>query len=46
MHSSPLTALCPAAAEVCTPVPYPYPNTQQHPQPYLRSKGPPRAASH
>ncbi|MEV7953601.1 hypothetical protein ACIO6T_33935 [Streptomyces sp. NPDC087532] len=39
MHSSPLTALCPAAAEVCTPVPYPYPNTQQHPQPHLRSKG-------
>ncbi|MFJ5719154.1 ATP-binding protein [Streptomyces sp. NPDC093149] len=39
MHSSPLTALCPAAAEVCTPVPYPHPDTQQHPQPYLRSKG-------
>ncbi|MFI5768295.1 ATP-binding protein [Streptomyces sp. NPDC051658] len=49
MHSSPITALCPAAADARMPVPftYPYPhptpqsNPQQHPQPYLRSKGSP-----
>ncbi|MFF9506386.1 ATP-binding protein [Streptomyces sp. NPDC014724] len=39
MHSAPLTALCPAVAEARTPVPYPHPDTRQHPQPYLRSKG-------
>ncbi|MFG2628479.1 ATP-binding protein [Streptomyces sp. NPDC048473] len=44
MHSAPLAALCPAVAETRTPVPYPHPgsphpNTQQYPQPYLRSKG-------
>ncbi|WP_327369567.1 ATP-binding protein [Streptomyces sp. NBC_01217] len=40
MHSSPLTALCPLAAEARTPVPYPHPGSpQQYPQPYLRSKG-------
>ncbi|MFD4859529.1 ATP-binding protein [Streptomyces atratus] len=44
MHQSPLAALCPAVAEMRTPVPYPHPgsphpNPQQYPQPYLRSKG-------
>lgn len=45
MHSSPIAALCPAAAEARMPVPFTYPfphptlRTNSHPQPYLRPKG-------
>ncbi|MFH8471552.1 ATP-binding protein [Streptomyces sp. NPDC018000] len=43
MHPS-RAALCPAATEARTPVPYPHfgspqPDSRQYPQPYLRSKG-------
>ncbi|SFX34558.1 sensor histidine kinase [Streptomyces atratus] len=47
MHSSPIAALCPAAAETRMPVPFthPYPhptlraNPEPHPRSYLRPKG-------